>query len=399
MKIPAKFFPFAARQPLWDMAKKHGKMKYTIVAIWEYMYWRSGKTNLFELADDLVCLDLGCDTHTLCGVRKVLQAEGWLKKESLRDKGGKWLTRGWTVLINLAPTCAKSPSGEAQPHGHQPHGHQPHVDEPHADEPHVVDYTALYPPSSVILQSSEPTVSCDPSISVLTYQSTNQSVASEISTSNPISVLNSDRVQDIGSEAEEKTNPTPDEFAMPSGVVYNRTDILLRMGDCWSAFKHSAVPNADEFRLFIDILAKCDDNSCYPSEPMAWAQTHILNPKLLGALRSVKGLHKAICGADVSSTNGLLAQYKDHCKNPKACGICLKKVQGIKCAMGTCKNWVELGYDGEPTQYCKQCAVFANTTRTPCACGNNCKGFCKLEVEMELKPVAVGTGFSVEEAE
>jgi hypothetical protein len=97
------------------------------------------------------------------------------------------------------------------------------------------------------------------------------------------------------------------------------------MGDCWSAFKHRAVPSADEFRLFAEVLVRCDENTCFPSELMKWAQTHILNPKLLGALRSVKGLHKAICGERVSSTNGLLAQYKDHCLNPKRCGICLKK--------------------------------------------------------------------------
>ena len=127
-KIQAKFFPFAVRQPLWEMAKKYGKQKYTIVAIWDYMWWRSGKGGLFELADNIVCWDLDCDPHTLCAVRKILQAEGWLKKETLRDKGGKWLTRGWTVIP--VTTCAKSTSGEeAQPQGKEPQGHEPHVAE------------------------------------------------------------------------------------------------------------------------------------------------------------------------------------------------------------------------------------------------------------------------------
>jgi hypothetical protein len=234
MKIPAKFFPFAARQPLWDMAKKHGKMKYSIVAIWEYMFWRSGKKNLFELADDLVCLDLGCDTHTLCGVRKVLQAEGWLKKESLRDKGGKWLTRGWTVVINLAPTCAKSPSGEDQPHGHEPHGHQPHVDVPHADQPHVVDYTALYPPTPVILQHSNPTSSSNPSVSVQVSKQASQSASDSVGSSKAALLLTDEEkellaailpVRDVSKDGKYKT-VLASILAMGVQVPFDPLDLL-----------------------------------------------------------------------------------------------------------------------------------------------------------------------------
>jgi hypothetical protein len=76
-------------------------------------------------------------------------------------------------------------------------------------------------------------------------------------------------------------------------------------------------------------------------------------PKLVGGLRSVAGLHNAICGDKVSTTNGLLAQYADH--KPKECPICLKAVQGVLCAACN-KSWVELGHDGKPTEYCKGCA-------------------------------------------
>jgi hypothetical protein len=96
--IQAKLFPWAVRQPLWEMAKKHGKQKFTLVAIWDYMFWRSGKGNLFELSEDLVCFDIGCDATTLRKARSILVAEGWLQKESLRDKGGRWAVRGWTVI-------------------------------------------------------------------------------------------------------------------------------------------------------------------------------------------------------------------------------------------------------------------------------------------------------------
>ena len=87
---------------------------------------------------------------------------------------------------------------------------------------------------------------------------------------------------------------------------------------------------------------------------MDWAKTHIPAGKLLGALRSVRGLHNAICGDKVSTTNGLLAQFKDH-TNPKECHICLKKVQGVNCATRGCKSWVELNDDGTPGEYCPGC--------------------------------------------
>lgn len=149
MKIPAKFFPFAVRQPLWDMAKKHGRMKYSIVAIWDYMYWRSGKKNLFELAEDLVCLDLGCDPTTLRAVRRILIAEGWLRKETLRDKGGKWEVRGWTVIANILSTVPKPIGGEDQPPSREPAVAGPTVDSTSGGQhPRTVSSILCDPPSS-----------------------------------------------------------------------------------------------------------------------------------------------------------------------------------------------------------------------------------------------------------
>lgn len=111
MKIKAKLFPFASRQPLWEMAKRHGKMKYSIVAIWSYMWWRSGKGNVFELPEDLVCLDLGCDATTLRAVRRILAAEGWLAKSAKRpkDASGNWVTRKWTVVARQHAKAPRKP--------------------------------------------------------------------------------------------------------------------------------------------------------------------------------------------------------------------------------------------------------------------------------------------------
>ena len=165
-KIQAKFFPFAVRQPLWDMAKKYGKQKYTIVAIWDYMWWRSGKGGLFELAEDIVCWDLDCDPTTLRAVRKILIAEGWLKKDTLRDKGGKWMTRGFTVIAKGA-TVPKSLDGEDQPPSHEPAVVVPTVEgTSDGGTPHTVLVHELYADAST--SSSTPSASTSTaSLSVL----------------------------------------------------------------------------------------------------------------------------------------------------------------------------------------------------------------------------------------
>jgi hypothetical protein len=167
--IQAKLFPFATRQPLWEMAKKYGRQKYAIVAIWDYMWWRSGKGGLFELAEELVCLDLECDPTTLRAVRRILQDEGWLKKELLRDKGGKWLTRGWTVIAKTT-TKPKSLGGEVEPPSREPALVLTAVDSTSDGGTH----------HTVVLQSLDADAStpyCTPSASTLPDLSVSQSVS------------------------------------------------------------------------------------------------------------------------------------------------------------------------------------------------------------------------------
>jgi hypothetical protein len=87
--IRAKLFPWAVRQPLWEMAKKYGKQKFTLVAIWGYMFWRSGKNNLFELSEELVCFDLGCDATTLRKARQILVANGFISSAMTSSQRGR----------------------------------------------------------------------------------------------------------------------------------------------------------------------------------------------------------------------------------------------------------------------------------------------------------------------
>lgn len=112
-KLNAKIFPFAARQPLFEMAKKYKRQKYVLITVWTYMHWRSGKGGLFELAEDIVCLDTGIDVGALRWARRTLVAEGWLRKEELRRRNGTKEVRRWIVI---APVPQKvQPSVDKQP--------------------------------------------------------------------------------------------------------------------------------------------------------------------------------------------------------------------------------------------------------------------------------------------
>jgi hypothetical protein len=145
-------------------------------------------------------------------------------------------------------------------------------------------------------------------------------------------------------------------WEMPySLAVITYAQMWSRMAQCWSAFAPSTGtrPSDEEVSLFSEVMAKCDENTCYPDDVMDWAKTH-MPPKLVGGLRSVKGLHNAVCGEKVSTTNGLIAQFKDH-GSPKNCPICQKKVQGVRCANGNCQSWVTLLEDGTVTEHCPGC--------------------------------------------
>jgi len=76
--IEAKLFRWKDRNPLFEMARKYGRRKYIIIAVWTYMFWRSGKDNIFDLAEKHVLYDIGI-THEVYGeIRKILIHEGFL---------------------------------------------------------------------------------------------------------------------------------------------------------------------------------------------------------------------------------------------------------------------------------------------------------------------------------
>jgi len=93
-RLEAKLFPFQARKNLFEMAKKHGKRKFTLIAVWTYMFTRSGKGNIFKLAESIILWDLGMTHEPLWQTQKILMAEGFLSKTKRRVKE----VTEWTVL-------------------------------------------------------------------------------------------------------------------------------------------------------------------------------------------------------------------------------------------------------------------------------------------------------------
>jgi len=118
-----------------------------------------------------VCWDLGCDPTTLRAVRKILIAEGWLKKDRLRDKGGKWLTRGFTVIAKVS-TVPKPIGGEEQPPSREPAVAEPTVDStsgggtPHTVIVHELDADASTSSSTPSASTPTAALSFSPSVSL-----------------------------------------------------------------------------------------------------------------------------------------------------------------------------------------------------------------------------------------
>jgi hypothetical protein len=117
--LEGKIFKWNVRKPFLEMAKKYGKGKFTILAVWNYMFWRSGKGDLFTLAEELVCFDLGIDPGTYGKVKTILINEGWMKKGDLvRLEGGKFPVRTYHMLTktDVEKSGKKAKKGDAATH-------------------------------------------------------------------------------------------------------------------------------------------------------------------------------------------------------------------------------------------------------------------------------------------
>jgi len=98
-----------------------------------------------------------------------------------------------------------------------------------------------------------------------------------------------------------------------------------RLALCFPAFS-DAQPTVTEMLMVQEIIGRCDVHFLLPRTCMEYARKH----KKDGLVpRSVKALHAAICGADVSTINGLMAQTKQH--EPQECWQCKAAAKDIMC--------------------------------------------------------------------
>src|ERR1700676_3921756 len=312
------------------------------------MFHRSGKGDVFELEESLFLGDLGIGKNALRRAKKDLLDDGWLSKaaQKIDSLTGKWGTTAWTV--NTQPVALLEGVGTVAPfRGDRSRGDLKEGAPKGGDTVVLHSLGAL----NTNAHTSPVTLEGDTS-SGLTNLPTNQSLAviekEEYKPENPQS-------SQARKEQQQPQQPIQTQtWGMPySGSVYTYSKLWAQMQLCLSAFR-GVRPSDEEVLLFAEIMEKCDENACYPDSLIDFAKTHV-PPKLVGGLRSVRGLHNAVCCATVSTTNGLIAQFKDH-KRPKDCPICLKKVQGITCksAQG-CNKWVELNDNGALNDYCPGC--------------------------------------------
>ncbi len=113
--IKAKIVKHAHRRRFQEYVRTKGRDKVTIAYVYWNMYLRSGKGNVFELAESLFLGDLGIGKNALRPARKTLVDDGWLTKDQqmIDPLTGKWGTTAWTV--NTEPVAHSEGDRTAAP--------------------------------------------------------------------------------------------------------------------------------------------------------------------------------------------------------------------------------------------------------------------------------------------
>lgn len=389
--IQAKLVMHDHRRRFQEYVREKGREKMTLSYVYWAMFHRSGKGNVFELEEELFLGDLGISHPALFAARTALTKDGWLVNVPQFNQGKRGVTK-WVVntvaTVNSVDTSTTVNSTTVI-----------------STSVKSVGVGSVY--NTVVLHSLGALENQNPNASTSSVpqkQGSTSSAATDLPTNQLLvadaagesKTLQTSSVKDHESATEDKTkaNPTPDGYETSWGTWVSQEEVLGHMENCWSAYKTDQ-PTVAEFNLFVEIMRKCDQHSCSPEQAVDFAKTH-MPTKLVGGLRSVKGLHNAVCGDNVSTTNGLIAQYADHYAAIADCWMCLKKVKDILCERCG-KTSVFLLPDGSPSKYCKKCGKLGTVK-------SSAKGFTDEEVEYEMRhdgygnPIAVGTGFDVEEA-
>jgi hypothetical protein len=308
-KLEAKIVKHAHRKRFYDYVRGKGKDKFTFSHVYWHMFLRSGKGNVFKLADELAAADLGMDVSILRTAHRTLKKDGWVVKNRPGNQG----VPEWTVNTEAVSSDGKSTSGK-----------------PTAGKSTSAKPSTGLPTTAVVLHSQDahaPTSSSTPSASTPPEE-----LASEQASRLPASQDRKEEKptpQGLEPESEDNTNPTIKPVYSDGRMNWvSEAEAVKELGLCFPAFKlGDAQPTPKEIRLMQEIIAKCDGYRVLPRTAMDYARKH----KQGGLVpRSVKKLHEAICGEDTSSTNGLVAQTKEH--SVETCGPCRKELAAMPCS-------------------------------------------------------------------
>ena len=123
--------------------------------------------------------------------------------------------------------------------------------------------------------------------------------------------------------------------------------VLDHLRRCFPAYR-TAMPSPEDYRLMREVVVTCDEGCCYPSDLVAHAERHNADPRYVP--RSVRRLHAAVCGPNVSVTDSLLQRHKRHCAPD--CRECRARLKDAKCQR--CGKQAAVQPDGTAT-YCSEC--------------------------------------------
>jgi hypothetical protein len=84
-----KQFPFKWRAAWLAL----GRANPTAAYVWDYMFWRSDKDNIFDLEESLVCKDTGLERKTLCKARSLVAKHGGFRRLYSRNPQGQLIVK------------------------------------------------------------------------------------------------------------------------------------------------------------------------------------------------------------------------------------------------------------------------------------------------------------------
>jgi len=84
-----KQFPFKWRAAWLAL----GRANPTAAYVWDYMFWRSDKDDIFDLEESLVCKDTGLERKTLCKARSLIAKHGGFRRLYSRNPQGQLIVK------------------------------------------------------------------------------------------------------------------------------------------------------------------------------------------------------------------------------------------------------------------------------------------------------------------